>query len=173
MSTAAVATVLVFTYAIGAMAEVASESCDFQESASISFTSPNAKDRIEVHAFGKPCGAGSLDLAVFDPKGREIYRFRAPLTQLLLAHNQSAHWTELLVKEMAHASIVPWTKIPDIDNLTVDDVAGNVEFAVAPSVYRRFREQRLPVLQHATYHEGWQAVVFDGKQSVVIVRAGL
>jgi hypothetical protein len=63
--------------------------------------------------------------------------------------------------------------MPDIDNLTVDDEAGNVEFAVAPSLYRTFRDRRLPVLQHATYHEGWQAVVFDGKQSVVIVRGGL
>lgn len=149
--------------------------CNITGSKTISFTHPAAEDTLELSLTGESCSDVSYTFRVISEKGEQIYlgtasamKFHGPAT----VEEYKGFVKSLLRKAMANTSLLPAEFRCEIEKPNCKPFERNT---VPMDEYLKIKSAEIPMLNHATYYEGWVAIVYNKKlgKGIKVYEGGL
>lgn len=153
--------------------------CHSEKSQSVSFTGAENADRIYVRVSGSPCSQAIVTIILSDTSGREVYRYDGNFIEhmpYLIYEPELNKLVDFFVNKVIAGAVQRFTN--DLPAYTgVDSFYESTnDFVVVPiNEYEQLRQQKMPLLWHATGESTWVHVVYnpDTQISRVIMRGGV
>ena len=155
------------------------QTCHSEKTQQVSFTGAEKADRIYVRVSGSPCSQAIVTIILSDTSGREVYRYDGNFIEhmpYLIYEPELNKLVDFFVDKVIAGAVQRFTS--DLPSYTgVDSFYESTnDFVVVPiNEYEQLRQQKMPLLWHATGESTWVHVVYnpDTQISRVIMRGGV
>ena len=154
-------------------------SCKIVKERVVSFSSQAQSDKIKIKIIGKTCKQAKLNITVINQKGVVLYKFEAPFEQYIVGYREDS---QIYEDAISYADVILesaiWgqsASLPEWKSETEFYNENSTSVVVGQEIYKKYREQNIPVFWHPTYYEGGRHIVYDKnkKKCVILLDGGL
>ena len=151
--------------------------CDISRETQVSFSNPDATDRLSITISGKPCYEASLTILITAQGGRQLYRYEAPF-KLHVAIQWDDPGLDKDAERLANrlfddywfgltSELPAWLAEEEYSEANYQIVQ------IGRDYYEALRESHWATYSHPIHYEGWRVITFDpGKNEAVVVSEG-
>lgn len=153
--------------------------CHSEKSLPVKFTGSDKEDRIYVSVSGTPCSQALVTIVLSESDGREVYRYEGNFIEhmpYLIYEPELNKLVDFFVNKVINEAVQRFTSdLPAYTGIDSFYEATN-DFVVVPiNEYEQLRQQKMPLLWHATGESTWVHVVYNPNTRIsrVIMRGGV
>ncbi len=162
-----------------ALAQADIRSCSESQSVPVDFTGGTEPDTLTVSVSGTPCSEAAFLLRVTKADGEEVYRYTGSFIEhmpYMIYEPELNQLVALFVQRVVQDAIVRNTNdLPPYKGVYSYYESTNDFVLIDTSEYEHLRQERKPILWHATGDSSWVHVVYEPSEheAKVVMRGGV